>query len=247
MVRSGGRAEVSGGVQLQSEDLDPFLSTTARLGGQAPFQVVSDGRYLLLFRQSVDETHPDALFRLTGGGASGDAARTDYARTAYAKVPLVTNTMLCDRFVQVGATVKPVLEVRYQRSRSKTVPASSSDTLGTRDLDGDPFYEPTRQLSFVRNVADGEFAVMLLPTQVDGVSRWQLFAVNKVTGRPLIRSTSSGPTTGSSTSRAPSSTPVLTPGTRPQCWSVSPGWIRSRRSRWCRFRCRPTGRGRHWG
>ncbi|WP_405811943.1 LamG domain-containing protein [Streptomyces sp. NBC_01520] len=182
-VRSGGRAEVSGGVQLQSEDLDPFLSTTARLGGQAPFQVVSDGRYLLLFRQSVDEMHPDALFRLTGGGASGDAARTDYAQTAGAKVPLVTNTMLCDRFVQVGATVKPVLEVRYRRSRSKTVPASSSDTLGTRDLDGDPFYEPTRQLSFVRNVADGEFAVMLLPTQVDGVSRWQLFAVNKVTGR----------------------------------------------------------------
>lgn len=182
-VRSGGRAEVSGGVQLQSEDRDPFLSTTARLGGQAPFQVVSDGRYLLLFRQSVDEMHPDALFRLTGGGASGDAARTDYAQTAGAKVPLVTNTMLCDRFVQVGATVKPVLEVRYRRSRSKTVPASSSDTLGTRDLDGNPFYEPTRQLSFVRNVADGEFAVMLLPTQVDGVSRWQLFAVNKVTGR----------------------------------------------------------------
>ncbi|WP_320069470.1 LamG domain-containing protein [Micromonospora sp. RTGN7] len=182
-VKLGGRAEVAAGMQLQPEDLDPFLSTTARLGAQAPFQVVSDGRYLLLFRQSVDETHPDALFRLTGGGASGDASRKDYAQASGANVPLVSDTVLCDRFVQVGATVKPVLEVRYRRSRSKTSPASSGDTLGTRDLDGNPFYETTRQLSFVRNVTDGEFAVMLLPTQVDGVMRWQLFAVNRVTGR----------------------------------------------------------------
>ncbi|MFI0791172.1 LamG-like jellyroll fold domain-containing protein [Micromonospora rubida] len=182
-VRLGGRAEVGAGTQLQPEELDVFLSTTARLGGQAPFQVVSDGRYLMLFRQSVDETHPDALFRLAGGGASADGSRTDYAQAGGARVPVVSRTVLCDRFVQVGATVKPVLEVRYRRSRTKTSPASSGDTLGTRDLDGNPFYEPTRQLSFVRNVADGEFAVMLLPTQVNDVSRWQLFAVNAVTGR----------------------------------------------------------------
>ncbi|MEV0728287.1 LamG domain-containing protein [Polymorphospora sp. NPDC050346] len=182
-VQLGGRAEVAAGTQLQPEDLDPFLSTTARLGAQAPFQVVSDGRYLLLFRQSVDETHPDALFRLAGGGVSGDASRTDYAQAGGAKVPLLTRTVLCDRFVQVGATVKPVLEVRYRRSRSKTSPASTGDTLGTRDLDGNPFYESTRRLSFVRDVTDGEFAVLLLPTQVNDVSRWQLFAVNSVTGR----------------------------------------------------------------
>ncbi|WP_141722985.1 LamG domain-containing protein [Micromonospora matsumotoense] len=181
-VKLGGRAEVAVGTQVQP-DLDPFLSTTARLGVQAPLQVVSDGRYLLLFRQSVDESHPDALFRLTSGGASGDGSRTDYAQAVGAKVPVVSRTVLCDRFVQVGATVKPVLEVRYRRSRSATSPASSGDTLGTRDLDGNPFYEPTRQLSFVRNVTDGKFTVMLLPTQVDGVSRWQLFAVNSVTGR----------------------------------------------------------------
>ncbi|MGW1060671.1 LamG-like jellyroll fold domain-containing protein [Micromonospora rubida] len=182
-VRLGGRAEVGAGTRVQPEDLDPFLSSTARLGAQAPFQVVSDGRYLLLFRQSVDATHPDALFRLAAGGASGDASRTDYAQADGAKVPVVSNTVLCDRFVQVGATVKPVLEVRYRRSRSKTSPASSSDNLGTRDLDGNPFYEPTRQLSFVRNVTEGRFSVLLLPTQVDGVLRWQLFAVNTATGR----------------------------------------------------------------
>ncbi|KXK63691.1 hypothetical protein AWW66_01645 [Micromonospora rosaria] len=182
-VRLGGRAEVSAGTQLQPEDLDPFLSTTARLGARAPFQVVSDGRYLLLFRQSIDEAHPDALFRLTAGGASADASRTDYAQAGGAKVPLVTRTLLCDRFVQTGATVKPVLEVRYRRSRSKTSPASTGDTLGTRDLDGNPFYEPTRQLSFVRDVTDGEFSVLLLPTQVNDVSRWQLFTVNSATNR----------------------------------------------------------------
>jgi hypothetical protein len=183
VVKLGGRAEEAADEHYWPEDLDPVLSTTARLGAQAPFQVVSDGRYLLLFRQSVDETHPDALFRLTGGGVSGDPARTDYTQAGGAKVPLVSRTVLCDRFVQVGAEVKPVLEVRYQRSRNKTTPASSGDTLGTKDLDGFPFYEPTRRLSFVRNVTAGEFTVLLLPTQVDGVSRWQLFAVNSVTGR----------------------------------------------------------------
>ncbi|GLY20663.1 LamG domain-containing protein [Micromonospora sp. NBRC 101691] len=182
-VRLGGRAETAAGTQLQPEDLDAFLSTTARLGAQAPFQVVSDGRYLLLFRQALDAAHPDALFRLAGGGVSGDAGRTDYAQAGGAKVPLVSRTILCDRFVQVGAAVKPVLEVRYRRSRSKTSPAYTGDTLGTRDLDGNPFYEPTRQLSFVRNVTDGQFAVMLLPTQVNDVSRWQLFTANAVTGR----------------------------------------------------------------
>ncbi|MER7165791.1 LamG domain-containing protein [Micromonospora sp. NPDC000207] len=182
-VRLGGRAEADADTQLQPEDLDPFLSTTARLGARAPFQVVSDGRYLLLFRQSTDETHPDALFRLTSGNASGDPNRTDYSQVGGVKVPLVTRTLLCDRFVQTGATVKPVLEVRYRRSRSKTSPASTGDTLGTRDLDGNPFHEPTRQLSFVRNVTDGEFTVLQLPTQVNDVSRWQLFSVNSTTGR----------------------------------------------------------------
>ena len=38
---------------LGPDDLDPVLSTTARLGAAAPFSVVSDGQFLYLFRQSV--------------------------------------------------------------------------------------------------------------------------------------------------------------------------------------------------
>jgi hypothetical protein len=43
---------------LRPDDLDPVLSSTARLGAAAPFQVVSDGRYLYLFRQAVTEPTP---------------------------------------------------------------------------------------------------------------------------------------------------------------------------------------------
>src|SRR5205823_94926 len=68
-------------------------------------------------------------------------------------------------------------------SRSRTLAAHSGDTLGTRDLDGNPFHEPTRQLSFIRNVTGGRFTALLLPTQVDGVSRWQFFALNDGTRR----------------------------------------------------------------
>ncbi|HSV64399.1 MAG TPA: LamG domain-containing protein [Mycobacteriales bacterium] len=183
MVKWGGRAELSGVVQ--PGETDPFLSTTARLGAQAPFQVVSDGRYLLVFRQAVAVDDADNVWKLTAGGVSGNLARpdTDWAKQGAAKVPLVSKTVLCDRYVLAGAQLRPVLEVRYQRSRSRTTPASASDGLGTRDMDGNAFYEPTHALSFVREISGGRFTVLLLPTQVDGLFRWQFFAANDKTGR----------------------------------------------------------------
>lgn len=106
-------------------------------------------------------------------------SRGDYVLAGGVKVAAADASLLCDRFVLVGSKLKPVVEARYQRSRSKYTPAAGgSDTLGTRDMDGKQFYEPTIKLSFVPRLTGGGFAVMLLPTEVEGVSRWQLFVNN---------------------------------------------------------------------
>ncbi|MFI8405132.1 LamG domain-containing protein [Streptomyces sp. NPDC085463] len=178
VVKAGGTAEVRP-QELFGAETDPFLSTTARLTEAAPIQVVSDGRYVLVFRQSIASGHGDAVYRMAGNALSGDAARSNYVLAGGAKVPAADASLLCDRFVLVGSKLKPVVEARYQRSRSKYTPAAGgSDTLGTRDMDGKQFYEPTVKLSFVPRLTGGGFAVMLLPTEVEGVSRWQLFVNN---------------------------------------------------------------------
>ncbi|WP_405918703.1 LamG-like jellyroll fold domain-containing protein [Streptomyces longwoodensis] len=164
-------------------ETDSFLSTTARLSADAPFHVVSDGTYLVVLRQSVGGTHPDAVHKLTGGGCSGDAARGDYVLSGAKKVPLVRDTLLADRFLLVDGKLKPVLEVRFKRSRHATRPESAKDSLGTEDMEGRPFHEPTQELSFVRNLTRGRFAAVLIPTAISNVQRWQLFAHNDATGR----------------------------------------------------------------
>ncbi|MBO0653808.1 hypothetical protein J1792_13770 [Streptomyces triculaminicus] len=137
-----------------------------------------------MLRQSVGADHPDAVHKLTGGASSGDPDRTDYAQDAAgAKVPLVADTLLCDRFLLVGGELKPVLEARYRRSRHKNRPDSAKDSLGTTDMEGRPFREPTQELSFVRNLSGGRFAALLVPTAVHGQQRWQIFAHNDATGR----------------------------------------------------------------
>ncbi|MFJ5881761.1 LamG-like jellyroll fold domain-containing protein [Kitasatospora cineracea] len=181
-VKRGG-AEAAADERPLDSEIDPYLSTTARLTADAPFHVVSDGTYVVVLRQSIGDPHPDAVYKLTGGGCSADAARTDYVPSGAKKVPLVRDTLLCDRFLLVDGRLKPVLEVRYKRSRHATRPASAKDTLGTEDMEGRPFYEPTQELSFVRNLTRGRFAAVLVPTAVSGAQRWQLFAHNDATGR----------------------------------------------------------------
>jgi len=56
-----------------------------------------------------------------------------------------------------------------------------TDSLGAEDMDGNPFYEPTRELKFVRNLESGHFTILLLPTQIAGLQRWQIFSYNSRT------------------------------------------------------------------
>ena len=97
-------------------------------------------------------------------------------------VPLVGGTLLVDRFVLVGDELQPKLEVRFKRSRSKSRPQSSKDSLGAADLEGRPFVEPTQELRFVPGLSGGRFSALLVPTQVADVFRWQVFAVHAADG-----------------------------------------------------------------
>ncbi|MFJ9843531.1 hypothetical protein ACIRYZ_24340 [Kitasatospora sp. NPDC101155] len=90
-VKRGG-AEAGADERPLPGEIDPYLSTTARLTADAPFHVISDGTYVVVLRQSVGETDPGAVYKLTGGGCSRDASRGDYVLSGAKKVPLVRDT-----------------------------------------------------------------------------------------------------------------------------------------------------------
>ncbi|WP_411146028.1 LamG-like jellyroll fold domain-containing protein [Streptomyces sp. x-80] len=184
-VKQGARAEATADEVLGADEIDGFLSSTARLSAQVPFQAVSDGRHLYIFRQAVGAAHEDALYRLKGGGCSAVADRTDYLHGADGdeRVQVASDALLCDRFLLAGGQLKPVMEVRYRRSRHRTLPDSAKDSLGTRDMDGNEFYEPTLELGFAGRITQGRFTTLLLPTAVQEVRRWQFFVHNDRTGR----------------------------------------------------------------
>ena len=131
--------------------------STARLGAIAPFQALSDGKYIYIFRQSVTQGYANNITTKDGG-------------------PIVNSTLLVDCFILSGTVLKLSREVRYQRSRYKTQPASSKDTLAATDVEGMPFYEPTRELAFVANLANSNFSVLLIPGANTGEQRWQIFS-----------------------------------------------------------------------
>ncbi|MFB2980147.1 LamG-like jellyroll fold domain-containing protein [Microseira sp. BLCC-F43] len=183
VVKVGTRLEVADPSSLQPDEIDRFLSSTARLTADAPFQVFSDNQHIFIFRQAIAKTHADAVYKLTNGKTSGDTTRTDLQKSNNNNIAVVDSTLLCDRFVLAGKVLQPNREVRYQRSRHKTRPAGQTDSLGANDMEGNPFFEPTQELAFIRNLTNGGFTVLQLPTQVQGIKRWQFFAQNSVTQR----------------------------------------------------------------
>lgn len=142
-------------VQEIKNQTDSFHSSTARLGAKAPFQTLSDGKYVYVFRQSIAEND-----------------------TNNEKPAIVNNTLLVDRFILSGTALKLSREIRYQRSRHKTEPESRKDTLSAADMEGNPFYEPTRELAFANNLSDGNFSVLLIPGADFEEQRWQIFTTD---------------------------------------------------------------------
>jgi hypothetical protein len=64
-------------------------------------------------------------------------------------LPLVDATLLVDRFVLAGTRLERKAEVRYRRSRSRYRPQSRKDSLGAKDMEEKPFYEPAQELRFI--------------------------------------------------------------------------------------------------
>ncbi len=71
-------------------------------------------------------------------------------------------------------------EIRYRHSRHKTEPQSRRDTLSAVDVEGKPFYEPTRELVFANNLSNGSFSVLLIPGADSEEQRWQIFTTDSV-------------------------------------------------------------------
>ncbi|MBD2203270.1 RICIN domain-containing protein [Calothrix sp. FACHB-1219] len=104
-----------------------------------------------------------------------------------------SNTLFVDRFVLDGLTntLNRKLDVRFKRSRQKHKPIQkqrqgesgllNADALDFVDIQGNPFYEPTTELSLIRDLKDGWFSVVLLPTQEQDKYRWHIFAYNSQT------------------------------------------------------------------
>lgn len=156
--------------QAIKDKTDPFYSSTARLGAEAPFQVLSDGKYIYLFRQSIAAGHTNQQY-------------TEVKGTTDKPEPIVNNTLLVDRFILSGSALKLSREIRYQRSRHKTEPESRKDTLAAVDVEGNPFYEPTRELVFAKNLSKGGFSVLLIPGADSEEQRWQIFTTDSETGK----------------------------------------------------------------
>jgi len=53
VVKKDTRVEATNPSELLPEEVDRFLSTTARLTADAPFQVFSDNQHIFLFRQAI--------------------------------------------------------------------------------------------------------------------------------------------------------------------------------------------------
>ncbi|MFI1583788.1 hypothetical protein [Embleya sp. NPDC020630] len=121
-----------------------FLSTTARLSAAAPFQVLSDGRYILLLRQSVEESHQDAVFHTPGGVVSGDRAAAAVG-SKQAATAVADRVLLCDRFVLAGSapggddgfTVEAWIKPAAESGTIVSQPAAKSPTGFTVALSAD--------------------------------------------------------------------------------------------------------------
>ena len=120
------------------------------------------GKHVLLFRQSVN--------------ARDRKVKEDVSTEWSALQSFAQSSLLCDRFVLVDGQLKTPLEVRYRRSRHKSIPANDKDTLDVKDMNDVSFYEPTYALTFVRDLTSGRFTILRLPTATPNTHRWHIWA-----------------------------------------------------------------------
>src|SRR5262249_1435941 len=126
----------------------------------APFRVVSDDKYLYVFRASTDGTLYLNRFVLI-------------QTPAQPEIPGRTSSQVSAHFVMQAAW-----ELRYQRSRLRDTPAGPDDILAYRDMNGKPFIEPTMEIAGLPSITVGNFTVLLVLNGEERSARWQFFIAN---------------------------------------------------------------------
>ncbi|MBL8518888.1 MAG: hypothetical protein JNM76_18155 [Betaproteobacteria bacterium] len=91
-------------------------------------------------------------------------------------------SLYVDRFVydEVLGRLVNTWETRFRRSKKYDIPLDRKDTFGSTDMEGKRFVEPTTDLTFIRNLTGGWFTVAILPTELPGQTRWQIFAYDSL-------------------------------------------------------------------
>ena len=138
-------------------EADPEVAGTLS-GGL--FQVVSDGRYVYVFRLSSNNQIYVSRFVMINDVAEEDTTGR------YGKALRSSKALL------------PAWEVRYKYSREKDTPLNDKDVQDYTDPGQSPFYEPPQQIPYLQDVKNGQFAVALTPTDIPNRSRWHIFSVN---------------------------------------------------------------------
>lgn len=137
------------GMSIIAVDCD----TSTLVPSLAPFRVVTDQKYISVIQQSMNGTLYVNRFRLLKTKSGTDQKTTDYE-------------------------LSPAWEVRYARSHKEDVPADKSDKQDFLDPDGQPFLEPSLELSMITGVTDGHFDALLLPIAGSERFAWQFLALD---------------------------------------------------------------------
>lgn len=123
------------------------------------FQVVSDGRYVYVFRlSSTDQIYVSRFVMINNVAEENTTGR-------YGKA------------VRSSKTLLPAWEVRYKYSREKDTPLNDNDVQDYTDPGQSPFYEPPQQIPYLQDIQDGKFAVELTPTDIPNRNRWHIFSI----------------------------------------------------------------------
>ncbi len=177
-----------GKVEADSEERDYDFSVHAREEKELKYPKDDPQKYLLR-----------SLYDTAGDTAVAPVQLVSGMDHLYVFRQSRRGTLLVDRFVldAMNNVLTRKLEVRFQRSRQKYAPLEEmkitaegklekADSLGFRDANGNPFYEPTTELSLVENLTDGWFSVVLTPTAEQGEHRWHVFAYDSGTGKIVL-------------------------------------------------------------
>ena len=189
-----------------SPEADPFGfedRQPLRLG-----EAVSDPSVVAEERRSLTDSRGAAILRSVHGNASGvtlgSAVQVVSAMNlVYVfRISAPDGKLLVSRFVLDGMTneLLPKLEVRYRRSQQRLVPQQSAtstsgtnfDNLDYRDINGNSFFEPAIELSFIGAIQNGWYAVVLCPTSESDRQRWQVFACDSSMQKLVLYSVGCG-------------------------------------------------------